>query len=89
MKEVVIFKAENIKHDLELNAKELGITVSQLMRKITTEYLESRKSKDKKTYNSSHLFIGFDNLTDQELDKTLTDITNNRKNDDRNINFDF
>jgi uncharacterized FlaG/YvyC family protein len=89
MKEVVIFKAENIKHDLELNAKELGITVSQLMRKITTDYLETRRSKDKKSYNSSHLFIGFDNLSDKEIDKTIEDINKNRKNNDRNINFDF
>jgi uncharacterized FlaG/YvyC family protein len=89
MNEVVIFKAENIKHDLELNAKELGITVSQLMRKITTDYLEGRRSKDKKSYNSSHLFIGFDNMSDKEVANTIKDINQNRKNDDRNINFDF
>jgi uncharacterized FlaG/YvyC family protein len=89
MNEVVIFKADNIKHDLELYAKEMGITVSQLMRKITSDFLTQRKSENKNSYNSSHLFIGIDNLSDKELDKTLKEINKNRKNDDRNINFDF
>jgi uncharacterized FlaG/YvyC family protein len=88
MKEVVIFKVDN-KQDLELSAKEMGITVSQLMRKITTEFLENRKSDKKNTYNSSHLFIGIDNLSEEELSKTIDEINKNKKIKDRNINFDF
>jgi uncharacterized FlaG/YvyC family protein len=88
MKEVVIFKVDN-KQDLELSAKEMGITVSQLMRKITTEFLENRKSDKKNTYNSSHLFIGIDNLSEEELSKTINEINKNKKIKDRNINFDF
>jgi len=77
--DTIVFKAGQLKYDLDVISKKQGKTLSSVIRKILEQYVKAEKQKQTKKHNFLSRYKGAEKMSDEEIIKFTEDIRSSTK----------
>jgi predicted DNA-binding protein len=75
----IVFKAGQLKYDLDIISKKQGKNLSTVIREILEQYVKAEKQKEVKKTNFLSRYRGTEKMSEDEMIKFTQDIRNDTK----------
>jgi metal-responsive CopG/Arc/MetJ family transcriptional regulator len=81
----IVFKAGQLKYDLDTISKKKGKSLSQIIREVLQEYVKVEKQKESKKNNFLSRFRGTEKMSEEEMIKFTEYLRNSTKLKERDF----